>query len=55
MESAKADLENKLLKIVVKKDAKPSGKALWEAIEKAGFTPKKLETPDGTFDKKPGD
>ena len=51
--SAKADLDKKTVAVVVKKDAKPSPKALWEAIEKAGFKAKKIETPDSTFEEKP--
>lgn len=31
----------------------PSPRALWEAIEKAGFKPAKLEGPGGTFTAKP--
>lgn len=31
----------------------PSAKALWEAVEKAGFKPIKLEGPAGTFTEKP--
>jgi copper chaperone CopZ len=31
----------------------PSPRALWEAVEKAGFKPLKLEGPQGTFASKP--
>jgi copper chaperone CopZ len=31
----------------------PSARALWEAVEKAGFQPTKLEGPGGTFTSKP--
>lgn len=31
----------------------PSPKAMWEAIEKAGYKPTKLEGPNGTFTSKP--
>lgn len=30
-----------------------SSRALWEAVEKAGYKPSKLEGPSGTFTKKP--
>ncbi|MBL8825755.1 MAG: heavy-metal-associated domain-containing protein [Planctomycetaceae bacterium] len=30
-----------------------SGKAIWEAVEKAGFKPVKLTTPSGAFTEKP--
>ncbi len=53
--SAAADVEKKIIVVVAKKDAKPSAKAMWEAVEKAGFTPTKIEGPDGTFEKKPRD
>ena len=32
---------------------RPSPKAMWEAVEKAGFKPIKLEGPGGTFTAKP--
>jgi copper chaperone CopZ len=31
----------------------PSPRALWEAVEKAGFKPVKLEAPSGTYGSKP--
>ena len=31
----------------------PSPKDLWEAVEKAGFKPVKIVTPEGAFDEKP--
>lgn len=44
----------KSLFVVVPAEAKaPSPKALWEAVEKAGYTTVKLEGPNGTFTKKP--
>lgn len=39
---------------VVADDGKPvSPKELWEAVERAGYTPTRLATPEGTFVKKP--
>jgi copper chaperone CopZ len=35
------------------RNKQPSAKAMWEAVEKAGFTPVKLSGPSGTFTKKP--
>ena len=53
VESAKGDPESTKMTVVAKKDAKPSPKALWEAVVKAGFKPTRLETPEGTFEEKP--
>lgn len=36
-----------------KANGKPSPRALWEAVEAAGYSPTKLAGPDGTFTKKP--
>ena len=33
----------------------PSPKAMWEAVEKAGFKPVKLEGPSGVFTEKPAE
>ena len=49
----KTDLKTKSAIIVPKRDATPSPKLLWEAIEKAGKTPVKLVGPSGTFTSKP--
>lgn len=39
--------------VVAKDQPVPSPKALWEAVEKAGFKPTRLEGPNGTFTAKP--
>ncbi len=51
----KADVDaSKAVAVVIAKDnAVLSPKALWEAVEKAGYTPTKLVGPTGTFTKKP--
>jgi copper chaperone CopZ len=47
------DAETGLATISPKADVVPSPKALWEAVEKAGYKPVKLEGPGGTVDEKP--
>lgn len=53
VEKAEVNLDAKTFKIVAKPKATISPKALWEAVEKAGYTPEKLECPSGTFTAKP--
>jgi copper chaperone CopZ len=53
VESAVADVKTKTLTVIAKKGAAPSPKAMWEAVEKAGYTPTRIEGAAGTFDKKP--
>jgi copper chaperone CopZ len=53
VESAVADVKTKTLTVTAKKGASPSPKAMWEAVEKAGYTPTRIEGAAGTFDKKP--
>ena len=55
VETAKADAAKGEVAVTPKKDAKVSPKALWEAVEKAGYKPKKIETPTGSFTEKPKD
>jgi len=50
---AKVDAETALATVSPKKGKSPSARALWEAIETAGYKPTKLEGPDGTFTSKP--
>lgn len=49
----KTDLKTKSATISPKRDATPSPKQLWEAVEEAGKTPVKLVGPSGTFTSKP--
>jgi copper chaperone CopZ len=39
--------------VVAQPSKQPSAKAIWEAVEKAGFKPVKLTTPSGAFTEKP--
>lgn len=55
VEAATADLKTKTLSVTPQAGKKPSAKALWEAVEKAGYKPTKLAGPDGTHEKKPTD
>jgi Cu+-exporting ATPase len=48
-----ADLKRHSASITPQKDATPSPRAIWEAVEKAGFKPVKLDAPSGSFTAKP--
>lgn len=50
---AEADAAKAIAVVTPRADVTPSPKALWEAVEKAGYTPVKLVTPSGTFTSKP--
>ena len=49
----KTDVKTKSAIVIPKDDAMLSPLHLWEAIEKAGKSPLKLEGPSGTFTSKP--
>lgn len=49
----KVDIKSKLLIATPKRGAALSPRSLWEAVEKAGYEPSKLEGPGGTFTAKP--
>lgn len=51
--SASVDVKSTKATVKPKEDASASPKSLWEAVEAAGYTPTKLEGPDGTFTEKP--
>jgi copper chaperone CopZ len=53
VESAVADVKTKTLTVVARKGAAPSPRAMWEAVEKAGYKPTKIEGAAGTLDSKP--
>ena len=53
VDSVESNLKAETLTVTPKKGEAPSAKALWEAVEKAGFTPKKLEGPGGSYTDKP--
>ena len=50
---AEYDVKARTIKLTHKAGVTPSPKALWEAVEKGGKDPSKLETPGGTYTKKP--
>jgi copper chaperone CopZ len=51
--SVKTDVEKQTATVMPQSGSAVSAKALWEAVEKAGFRPTKLEGPSGTFTAKP--
>jgi Cu+-exporting ATPase len=53
VDSVKTDVEKQTATVVPQAGKTPSAKALWEAVEQAGFKPTKLEGPSGTFTAKP--
>ncbi len=53
MASVETNLKAKTAAVKPKPKAAPSPRALWEAVEKAGQKPVKLEGPSGTFTSKP--
>lgn len=50
---AEYDVKARTIKLTHKAGETPSPKALWEAVEKQEKEVKKLETPAGTYTKKP--
>jgi copper chaperone CopZ len=48
-----ADVEKNLAYVVPQRDKNPSPRAIWEAIEQAGFEPVALSGPGGRFTTKP--
>ena len=53
VDTATVDITAKTVTIGPKTDKAPSAKEMWEAVEKAGYKPTKLEGPDGKFEAKP--
>ena len=51
--AATADAKTGLVSITPKAQATLSPKALWEAVEAAGYKPMKIVGPSGTFTEKP--
>lgn len=51
--TVQANVQGKTATITPKPEAVLSPRALWEAVEKAGKQPAKLEGPSGTFTAKP--
>jgi copper chaperone CopZ len=53
VDTVKTDVEKQTATVMPQAGKTPSAKALWEAVEEAGFKPTKLEGPAGTFKSKP--
>ncbi|MEO2090587.1 MAG: heavy metal-associated domain-containing protein [Gemmataceae bacterium] len=49
----KVDIKAKVLIVTPKQGAAMSPRSLWEAVDKAGYEPTKLEGPAGSFTSKP--
>ena len=53
VKDVKAEVENEKLIVHSPIRKGPSGRAMWEAIQKAGYEPVKMVGPAGTFEEKP--
>lgn len=53
VQKAEVDAEKAAAVVTAKSSVAPSPRALWEAVEKAGYKPTKLVGPAGTFTSKP--
>jgi copper chaperone CopZ len=53
VDSVKTDVEKQTATVLPQDGKTISAKALWEAIEQAGFKPTKLEGPSGKYTSKP--
>ncbi len=53
VEKVEPDVKTHTVKVFPKENAKVSAKELWEAVEKAGYTPSELDGPGGSFKEKP--
>jgi Cu+-exporting ATPase len=51
--SVKADVAASTLTVGAKVGQTPSPRSMWEAVEKAGYKPVKLDGPGGTFTARP--
>ena len=49
----RADVNKNIAYVVPQKDKTLSSRAMWEAVESAGFAVARLEGPQGTYTKKP--
>ena len=54
VKEVRADVKKNLAYVVPVSQANLSPKAMWEAVEKSGFTATKMTGPGGTFNAKPG-
>ena len=53
VQKAQVDAEKAVAVVMAKSSVAPSPRALWEAVEKAGYKPTKLVGPAGIFTSKP--
>ncbi|HQR05623.1 MAG TPA: heavy metal-associated domain-containing protein [Gemmatales bacterium] len=53
VQKVESDVTTHTVKVFPKENAKVSSKELWEAVEKAGYTPSELDGPAGSFKEKP--
>jgi Cu+-exporting ATPase len=53
VQSVKTDVDKQTATVTPKDGGTLSPKALWQAVEDAGFKPTKLEGPSGTYTSKP--
>ena len=53
VEDVQADVQAKMIMVIASTDEEPSPRAMWAAVEKAGYKTVKLEGPAGSFTKKP--
>jgi Cu+-exporting ATPase len=53
VQSVKTDVDKQTATVTPKDGGSPSPKAMWQAVEDAGFKPTKMEGPGGTFTSKP--
>jgi len=53
VDTVTTDVNTQTATVAPKANATLSAKALWEAVESAGYKPLKLEGPNGTFTSKP--
>lgn len=51
--NVQANIEGKALMVAPQTGKLPSPRAMWEAVERANFTPSRLQGPSGTFTSKP--
>jgi hypothetical protein len=49
----RADVNKNIAYVVPQKEKTLSSRAMWEAVESAGFAVARLEGPQGTYTKKP--
>lgn len=53
VQKVESDATTHTVKVFPKENTKVSSKEVWEAVEKAGYTPSELDGPAGSFKEKP--